>query len=92
MRKDTHDEFISIKHKDGSVTNAFMSGVPDKCQHDDDGEEMWFNDAGQYFKKSEMPTDEKEFIEFMDKHSLRGSCVSCSKCGKPYEIDLFGMP
>ncbi len=89
MRKDTHEEFIQITDKDGKTSNAFISGVPDKCQHDDDGEAMWFNDEGKYFKESEMPKDKEEFVKFMDKHDLRGSCVSCSKCGKPFEIDLF---
>ncbi|MBK7362788.1 MAG: hypothetical protein IPJ01_10870 [Micavibrio sp.] len=89
MRKNHHEEFISFKDKDGNVSNAFITGVPDKCQHDDDGEMMHFNDAGQYFKESELPKGDKERMEFMDKHDLRGGCVSCSKCGKPFEIDLF---
>lgn len=89
MRKDHHEEFIQITDKDGKVSNAFITGVPDKCQHDDDGEEMHFNDAGQYFKESELPKDMDERIKFMDEHKLNGGCVSCSKCGKPFEIDLF---
>jgi hypothetical protein len=92
MRKDTHGEFITGK-VDGKPFSAFIDGVPDKCQHDDKGEELSFNDAGEYFKASEIPNHEINYdawIKFQDEHKIRGGCVSCSKCGKPFEPDMFG--
>lgn len=94
MRKNTHDEFFSIEH-DGKIITGFMSGVPDKCQHDDDGPMLHFNDDGEYFKESDMPdykTDPEGWEAFNKEHRLTGGCCSCSKCGKPYELDIHAMP
>jgi hypothetical protein len=95
MRKDTHSALLQIKDDKGNVSTAFVSGIPDKCEHDDNGETMQFNDAGEYFKESEIPdhkTNYDEWLAFTTKHRLTGGCVSCSKCGKPFELDLFAMP
>lgn len=92
MRKDHHEEFISFKDKDGNVSNAFITGVPDKCDHDDNGEELSFNAIGQYFKASDMPnpkTNYDAWVKFQEDNKINGGCTSCSKCGKPFEIDLF---
>lgn len=94
MRKDTHSEFISGEI-DGKPFTAFISGVPDKCQHDDDGEMLSFNDEGEYFKDSDMPdpkTHYDDWVKFQEDHKINGGCVSCSKCGKPFTPDFFNMP
>lgn len=94
MRKDTHSDLISGEI-DGKKFTAFIDGIPDKCEHDDNGEVLSFNDAGQYFKESEMPdhkTDYDAWVKFQEDNKINGGCVSCSKCGKPFELDLFNMP
>ena len=88
MRKDTHEEFI-VGQIDGEKYSAFVTGVPDKCKHDDAGEIMHFNDNYEYWKESELPKDEDEKLEFMEKNRINGGCVSCSKCGKPFTPDLY---
>ena len=45
----THSAFISGEIN-GSKFTAFVDGIPDKCEHDDNGEILSFNDLGQYFK------------------------------------------
>jgi len=90
----THSAFISGEIG-GSKFTAFVDGIPDKCEHDDNGEILSFNHLGQYFKDSEMPnpqTDYDAWVEFQEKHKINGGCVSCSKCGKPFEPDFFNMP
>lgn len=89
--KGKHTEIITITHG-GKKSTAILSGVPDKCEHDSDGEEMFFNDAGRYWKRSQLPKGKANAIKFMDKHRINGSCVSCSKCGKPFEPDFYAMP
>lgn len=83
MRKDTHEEFIKV-----GDFSAFITGVPDTCQHDDDGETLHFNDKGRYWKDSELPDDHEEKIKFMKDNRINGGCVSCSKCGKPFTPDF----
>lgn len=84
----THGAFIQFK--DGST--AFVDGIPDACDHDDNGPALSFNDRGEYFKDSEMPdyhTDYDAWLKFQQDHDIRGGCVSCSKCGKPYSPPLY---
>lgn len=102
MRKNTHDAFIAIKDKNGSVMTGFMSGVPDKCRHDDDGGTVHTTRSGKYI----YPTTFKQWagytsqmrdpliIAYQDSINdpVLESGVSCSKCGKPWEPDLFNMP
>ena len=86
-RDDTHGECIM-----GEGFAYFIDGVPDKCEHDDDGPTLSFNSNGEYFRDDEMPdhkTDLKGWIKFQEDHNIRGGCVSCSKCGKPYSPDMF---
>lgn len=91
MKNNKHSAFVSGEIN-GSKFNAFIDGIPDKCDHDDNGEVLAFNDNGEYFKESEMPdyhTNYNAWLEFQEKHKIRGGCVSCSKCGKPFEPDFF---
>lgn len=90
MRNDTHGAFVK-----GKNFTAFIDGIPDKCEHDDNGPLLSFNDAGEYFKDSDMPdrkTNYKAWEKFQKDHKINGGCVSCSKCGKPYTPDFFNMP
>lgn len=86
----THSETITDKD---SKPIAFVDGIPDKCDHVWDGDGYVFNDDGEYFKNSEVPdiklNDGKDLHEFYILHSIRGGCVSCSKCGTPYEPDFW---
>mgnify|MGYP001588204718 CR=1 FL=1 len=94
MRKDKHEELVTFEHE-GKRFSAYITGVPDKCQHDDEGEQYVFNDEGKYWKQSEIPDykkDNEAYMKFMNENEMRGGCVSCSKCGKPYEPDLHEMP
>ncbi|HMG16747.1 MAG TPA: hypothetical protein VK590_14925 [Saprospiraceae bacterium] len=90
MRNDTHGALII-----GDGFSAFVDGIPDKCEHDDNGPVLSFNSEGEYFKDSEMPdykTNPDGWRKFQDAHKINGGCVSCSKCGKPYTPDFFNMP
>lgn len=89
MRNDTHTVIISDKE---NKTVAILSGVPDECKHDDDGEGLYFNDEGKYWKESELPADQQERHKFMKENKINGGCVSCSKCGKPFTPDFNSMP
>lgn len=63
----THGAFIQFQ--DGGT--AFIDGIPDTCQHDDDGPVLSFNNDGEYFKDSEMPdykTDPEGWYKFQDDH------------------------
>lgn len=84
MRDDTHGEVIVAKD-----FVAFADGVPDKCQHDDAGPWLCFNDDGQYWTVAEMPMDAKGRYDFVVENRIIGGCCSCSKCGKPYTPDFW---
>ena len=84
----THGAFMQFS--DGST--AFVDGIPDTCEHDDDGPVLSFNDTGEYFKDSDMPdykTDPEGWTKFQEDHDIRGGCVSCSKCGRPFSPPMF---
>ena len=75
------------------VPVAFVDGIPDKCQHVWDGETLHFNDEGEYFTDSEVPDNKlnegRDAYEFYTLHQISGACASCSKCGKPFEPDIW---
>jgi hypothetical protein len=89
----THSEILT--DQDGRPV-AFIDGIPDQCDHDQDGGWTHFNNDGEYFSDllSPDPTlnDGKDYYEFMTLHQITGGCASCSKCGKPYTPDFFSMP
>ena len=94
MRKDSHTEVITGV-LDGKPFQAILTGVPDDCQHDDDGPALVFNDQGEHWPESDLPdpnTEYAEYEKFYTDHKINGGCVSCSKCGKPFELDLLNMP
>ena len=88
MRNDTHTEIIGL----GNGVVAILTGVTDKCQHDDEGPELLFNNDGEYFKRSDVPEGDKAANEFWLINKISGGCVSCSKCGKPYTPDFNALP
>lgn len=89
MRNDTHSVMIT----DGTGKPlAYTDGVPDKCQHDDNGEWLHFNNDGVYWKESEIPTEELQRYQFAIENKITGGCCSCSKCGKPFTPDFWSMP
>lgn len=85
-----HGEFVHLP----GIGNAFIDGIPDKCEHDDSGPVLAFNEAGEYFKHSDMPdyfTDYEGWLKFQKDHKINGGCVSCSKCGKPFSPPMFDI-
>ena len=91
MDNDTHGEFYSGEIE-GKKFSMFIDGVPDKCKHDDDGDVLYFNNNGEYFKESEMPNhhaDYEGWLKFQKEHKITGGCVSCSKCGKPFSPPMY---
>ena len=89
MALNTHGALIA-----GDRFVAFIDGIPDKCKHDNYGPELWFNNAGEYFRVlSIVPyeCDPYGYRQFHEEHSICGGCTSCSKCGKPYTPDLFAI-
>lgn len=91
MRNDTHTEII-YGENDGQKIHVILTGVPDECKHDDDGESVYFNDEAKYWEDSELPSDTEKRCEFMKENNINGGCVSCSKCGKPFTPDINNMP
>ena len=101
MRKDTHSAFIAGTHE-GKPFTAFVDGIPDKCQHDDAGGTVHRTRSG----KTIYPTTFKQWAGYTSKlrdpliidhqnsidDPVLESGVSCSKCGKPWEPDLYNMP
>lgn len=89
----THSDYIT--DESGKIV-AFLDGIPDKCEHEFNGETLHFNDEGEYFTESEMPehalNDGRDLHEFFILHGIRGATCSCSKCGKPFQPDFFGWP
>src|SRR3990172_8381776 len=91
---DTHGEFIELP--DGS--RAFVDGIPDKCEHQWDGAGYHFvSYIGGGGMDSLIPDTNQshEEMEVLDKalrnegKYISGGCVSCSKCGKPFEPPMF---
>jgi len=86
--ENTHSEFIQ-----GEGWSAFVDGIPDTCQHEWNGEgESQFED-GEVVKDSVLFVDVEGGFE-INQEIAKGrfpvaGWVTCSKCGKPYEIDMF---
>lgn len=79
-------------HIIGKNFSVFIDGIPDQCDHDDNGPELLFNEEGQYFKTSEVPdfkTDPDACDRFWKENKINGGCVSCSKCGKPFTPPMW---
>ena len=84
-----HCEFIDL----GNAATAIVCGVPDDCDHDDNGEwyiEIKFKDTeeSEWCKQSEFPCfdtgeGKKQMDKWLDEHNATviGGSASCSKCG-----------
>ena len=90
MNSSTHSAIL-IDESGRAV--AFIDGIPDKCSHVWDGEGLHFNNDGEYFRDSEMPdktlNNGRDLHEFHILHQITGGTCTCSKCGNPYEPDIF---
>jgi hypothetical protein len=87
----THGAFIQFS--DGST--AFVDGLPDKCQHDDEGAGYYFIGGDGFDELVPNTGQTQDELRTLDLHLrafgkyISGGCVSCSKCGKPYELPMF---
>ena len=90
--KSTHEEFIKLQSG-----HAFITGVPDKCDHDDK-ETIYTMGNGLTLPRFRAlcPTDEAtwEFVQkWAERHNTycNGATSGCSKCGKVFSLkDLMG--
>lgn len=90
--KGTHEIFISTPSG-----NAFITGVPDKCNHDDKAKFIELGNGDMLNWEDYLcPTDEAtwEYIQKIasDRDTyISGGTVGCSKCGKPHSLkDIMG--
>lgn len=91
----THSEILQMP--DGST--AFVDGIPDKCQHDDKGDQILWSASGKtiywhtYRQWAHLPADARHELVYQHHHEIDdpivGGCVSCSKCKKPFSPPLF---
>lgn len=59
---------------------------------DSEGHKLVFNDSGEYFTTETRPIYSCEpikYVEWMEKHGIRGGCCSCSVCGKPFTPPMY---
>lgn len=90
----THGAFIQFP----DFSNAFVDGIPDKCDHDDNGPGYHFISYMGVGGFDELLLDtgqSQEDLWMLDLHLrafgkyLSGGCISCSKCGKPCGPPMF---
>ncbi len=74
--------------------HAFITGVPDKCEHNSDLTVFELSNGTHVFEdKYRCPTDEatREYIEASHKSEIVGGTTACSKCRKIFTLkDLMG--
>lgn len=96
MDNNTYGAFIQLP--DGA--HAFIDGIPDQCEHDWDGKGYHIISCiggGGYDEWIPDTTNSaEEYYELDEELRLRGKyisggCVSCSKCGKPFEPPMFDV-
>src|SRR5688500_6193628 len=94
---DHHGEIITGTI-DGKPFSAFIDGVPDKCQHQWDGDTIFFTKSGKmitphtFLKWAGYTAKMREPLihahqEHLGDPILEGA-VSCSKCRKVFQPDL----
>ncbi|CAG5001657.1 hypothetical protein DYBT9275_02714 [Dyadobacter sp. CECT 9275] len=77
----------------------FVDGIPDTCDHDDKGDPILWSASGKtihwhtYQQWAHLPSRERHRL-ICDYHDeiedpVVGSCVSCSKCKKPFSPPMF---
>lgn len=91
--KGTHEKFVHLP----GLGNAFITGVPDSCDHDDkevvftleNGDVLWEKDY-------RCPTNEatNDYVTKIAEEkgtSINGQTCGCSKCGKVLSLqELIG--
>jgi len=91
---DTHGLFIQLPNG-----NAFIDGLPDKCEHEWNGDTIFFTASGKritpytylnwtkYTEKvrNDLIQDYHRKIE----DEIVGGTSSCSKCGKEFHPEMF---
>lgn len=96
MDNNTHGAFIQLP--DGA--HAFIDGIPDQCDHDWNGKGchiISYIGGGGYDKMIPIIDDHPDEFYRMDQELrlngkyISGGCVSCSKCGKPFEPPMFDI-
>lgn len=97
MRNNKHGAVIKI-----GDSLAFIDGIPDKCQHDDVGSTIHVTASGKTitwktFKKWASYTSQlRDPLIIAHQETINdpvvSASVSCSKCGRPWEIDIHSMP
>lgn len=82
--KGTHEAFIILP----GIGNAFVTGIPDKCDHDDKLSVFILSNGKFLFEEDcRCPTSESTF-EFAQKKAeqmgatINGGTCACSKCRK----------
>lgn len=92
----THGAFMDL----GNGMTAFVDGIPDKCEHEWNGKGYHFVSfirGGGSDTIIENTGQTQEELEKLDEELrkegkyLSGGCVSCSKCGKPFEPPMFDI-
>jgi hypothetical protein len=79
----SHTKFIHIDN----IGTAFVTGIPDKCQHDDNGSCFFLGNGDILYEKNyRCPTDEETYRYITkiaeDRNTyVCGGSVCCSKCG-----------
>jgi hypothetical protein len=91
----THSAIIQLSEG----VKAFVDGIPDKCDHDDKGDTILWTKSGKtihwhtFRQWASLPTNPriKLILEHQDEidDPVIGSCVSCSKCKKPFSPPMF---
>ena len=78
------------KHSDTFLFGGMIlhiDGIPDECEHDWTGQTAYFDGNGNVYRESEIgdPKTESRWTDL----GIIGGAVTCAKCGKIFEPDLF---
>lgn len=81
---------------------AFIDGIPDKCKHEWNGATVHQTASGKVITwstfrpwasyTSRMRDELIHIHQYNECDPVIMSTSSCSKCGKPFEPDIFAMP
>lgn len=101
----THGEFQTIRINGGKPFTAFVDGIPDLCQHRWNGSTVFETKKGKTIDWKTYPAW-RSYTSIMRDELIQklhgpegdqaddpivGGGVSCSKCGKPYQPDMFAV-
>lgn len=95
MCNNTHSAFIKISKE----SHAFIDGIPDECEHDWSGDEVFFTQSGKiiywhtyrqwskYISVMRNRLIYEHQIEIGD--PINGGAVTCKKCKKIFSPPMF---